>query len=109
MEQDFQLEEGTVEAQSTDDMTDDDIAASLGFMTTLSEQMMNPGQEDDLQEADPATDPMAMQEEKKKIEGDTDGTPAKDEAQDREIAEIRMQLEQLLAEENDTGTKETED
>lgn len=97
--------------QEEHDMSDDDIASSLGFMTTLSEQMMSPGQEDDLQEGGEPTEEQEtseqLEEEQGAIEGDTDGTPKKDAEQDKEIADIKAQLEQLLAQENGTETENT--
>ena len=87
--------------QAGAEMSDDDVAASLGFMTTLTERGMTPPE-----------DPTDMQEDKdeeqESIEGDTDGTPKKDAEQDEEIAQIKAQLEQLLAQENGQETNDTE-
>jgi hypothetical protein len=82
----------------TEDMSDDDIAASLGYVTTLSEQMLPQDEEE----------PAEVQEEENDEEEVEEEPEDKDAAQDEEIADIRKQLEQLLAEENDTETEDTE-
>ena len=89
------------------ELSDDDLAASLGLMTTLSESSMNPeGEETDLQEPGTEGDKEELaQTEEDAIE--TDGTPDKDEAQDAEIADIKAQLEQLLAQENEQETTDS--
>ena len=95
----MELEIAEEENPNQGEMTDDDIAATLGFATTLHEGMMTPPEDPtDLQED--------SEEEQEDIEGDTDGTPKKDADQDKRIAEIEAQLQQLLAEE--TNEPETE-
>lgn len=91
------------------EMSDDEHAASLGYITTLAEGMLP---QDDMntaegEEIDGEVTPGEAVDEKKDIEGNTPGTPKKDEAQDAEIADIRAQLEQLLAQENDQEGENT--
>lgn len=96
------MEEETTQEEMVDisenDLSDDDMAASLGFITTLSEQMMAPGDETDMQE-DSEEDPLA------EIESNTDGTPGKDKEQDDKIAKIEAMLNEMLAQENGTETE----
>ena len=96
-----QLDLGNESAPQQGELSDDDIAATLGFATTLHEGMMTPPE-----------DPTDLQEdsdgEQEDIEGETDGTPKKDADQDKRIAEIEAQLQQLLAEEtNEQDTENT--
>lgn len=98
-------------ADPTSDMTDDDLAASLGYITTLSERMMTPPEEEtDMQEAEP--EPSAPEQEEE-IEEEPEEEPEEDkedvdDAQDKEIEDIKKQLEELLNEENGKETENTE-
>lgn len=78
------------------DLTDDNIAAALGYATTLSEpllsQMMPAGDE--------------TMEEEPEEESDT---MESDDEQDQAIAELRTKIEQLEAEINDEEGTETEE
>ncbi len=71
-------------------LSDDDVAAALGFATTLSEPLL-PQDEMDT-------------EEDEGVET-ADESPETEEAAE---ADIRAQLEDLLAKENDTETEDTE-
>lgn len=86
-----------------DYMSDDDLASSLGFLTTMSEGMMNPAGPTDMQEADPKagedTQPQASPDVKKELDSvqqETDNVNMQ-----AEFDTIKSQLEELLAEEKD--------
>jgi len=103
MEKKIQLEEEAVSPMNSDDMSDDDIAASLGFMTTLSESMLPQPETEGGGEENDMEDDTAV---------DTEGTPEKDSEQDERIATLEAELQRLLNEENNeqetenTGTAE---
>lgn len=71
------------------EMSDDETASALGFITTLSEHLQNSGQEDDEQETDPSED---SKPDKQQPEGKTDSI---DDEQQTEIDDIRRELEEL--------------
>lgn len=83
------------------DLSDDDLAAALGLMTTLSEKQMNPMGEDDLQETDPESN---SEEREEKTEGEVPGGNI-DTQQQKEIDDIRAELEALK---HDTASETTE-
>lgn len=121
MDEEIQLREGTesqMESQDematfdpTADMSDDDIAAALGFHTTLSEPLLpmdemttaedegvETADESGATEMDAVEDPVAEEPE----------DPNKE--QDDEIADIRKELEELKASiEDDDEESETEE
>lgn len=93
-----QLDLGNEEipSQEGEELSDDDIAASLGYMTTLSESMLpQPETEGGGEEGDMEDDTAV----------DTEGTPEKDGEQDERIAQLEAQLEQLLMEEHEPETE----
>lgn len=83
------------------DLSDDDLAAALGFITTLSEAGMEPDSEEptDMQEAEP------MEQETKEPEDKAE--EEHEQTQDEEIAKIKAELEKLLNEEHDKETEDT--
>lgn len=88
------------------DMSDDDMAAALGFITTLGEhthKTMNPEEDPNAQSNTPDEGTGEAPQEQP-----TQKTPEDHEAeQDTEIQAIRTELEQLLAQENGTKTENT--
>lgn len=85
------------------DMTDDDIAATLGFITTLSQQMMAPQEtEESVEEGEgevsSETEEVAPEPVEPEPEVDKD-QEVLSEIKD-EMADIKSQLEQLLKEED---------
>lgn len=78
-------------------MSDDDHAAALGFITSLSEDMLS-------------QDPEANPPEEASMEAPTEEEEPveKDDEQDQEIADIRAELERLLDDEDDQETEDTE-
>lgn len=102
-EEKLQIEIAEEENPQGADLSDDDLAASLGFMTTLSESMLPPPESEGGGEEGDMEDDTAV---------DTEGTPEKDGEQDERIANLEAELQRLLNEENndqeteDTGTAE---
>ncbi len=90
--------------QTHEDMTDDDIAATLGFITTLSQQMMTPpeeGEEEDGETTSGDEEPVA---EETTPEPEVNEPEVKDQQVlgeiRNEVADIKSQLEELLKEED---------
>lgn len=79
-------------ASGDEDMTDDDVAASLGFITTLSQGLL-------------PQDDMTTAEDEETEEPEEEPTEDRDEAQDEEIRKIREELEALK---NEPETEDTE-
>lgn len=90
-------------------MSSDDLASTLGFITTLSQHMFH-GEPEKPQEA-----PKDTPSEPKPKEEPKDDTPPEDpkeeqrhdDEQDKEIENIKTELEKLLQEENGKETKDT--
>lgn len=84
-------------------MSSDDLAAALGYITTLSEHMFHQGQNpvDELQGQ--------SQPQQKEPPKESATETKKDTEQDKEIADIRAQLEKLIADEENEqeGTSTT--
>lgn len=93
--------QGEEMAQLSPEMTDDDVAATLGYITTVSEQMMPkpemegeteemmPTEEEPIQEEEPTEEPVEEKEEEP--EGDLEGKL------DEKIESIVVQkLEEML-------------
>lgn len=105
-EENVQLDLGDSQEQAQHpEMTDDETAAALGFITTLSEQMMTPGEEDDLQEENPEEAPAPVSETETPEEPVEDLEAKKNEARDAEIEAIRKELEVLKQEVEDDDTE----
>ena len=81
------------------DLTPDEHAAALGFITTLGEHahMAQQPQEEPTSEETPQEQKTEPSEEKEPEDHEAE--------QDTEIQAIRAELEQLLAEENKNGTE----
>lgn len=95
------------------EMSDDDLAASLGYLTTLTEASMTPPEEPtDMQEPSPEEQPTEEPaEEVPDPNKEAMETSEVDKRQDEEIASIRAEIEKLLKEEelNDEQEGKTED
>lgn len=93
----------------TNGMSSDDLASSLGYITTLSQHMFH-GEPEQSQE-----DPKGASSESKSKKEPQDDTPPEDpkeeqkhdDEQDKEIEDIKTELEKLLQEENGKETKDT--
>ena len=75
------------------DYSDDDLASSLGFMTSISEKGMNPEGETDMQEEDPEEGV-----EGEKQPQDESKPEDVDSAQTKEIDSIKSEIEAIRAE-----------
>jgi hypothetical protein len=106
-----QQNQDPVNAPPVNGMTSDDLAATLGFLTSISEFHMNQDQQSQDQQQNqqdtqtaPAAPPEAPnQPQDTSMGGDED--KARDDAMEKEIADIRAELEALKQEdtkENDT-------
>ncbi len=96
MEDDLELEV----AAGDEDMTDDDVAASLGFITTLSESMLP-------QDTMDTAEDEAVEAPVEDTAPPAAPAPERDEAQDAEIQAIRDELDELKAEIEDESETET--
>lgn len=115
------MEEEETQFDTTASLTDDDLAAALGFATTLGEQMLpqdEMGMEgEEMQEEE---QPVGREEQgdQKDVEQDErlrniemqleEGVPNREDAADTEIAAIRKELEQLQQEVYGQETEDTE-
>lgn len=78
MEEDLQLQEGEMDES---ELTDDELAAALGFATSLGEASM------------PQPDPMSeLQEEGEEELDDDDSVGSRDGEQDQDIAELERRI-----------------
>lgn len=123
MEDEFILQEDTEmvprvsdEMDPTSEMSDDDIAAALGFATTMGEQVMpqdDMPEEEGMEEANMEEEAPGMGEEvvEEPVAGveEVIETPTQDDVQDQEIKAIRMELERLKGELEDEEDGETEE
>lgn len=95
------------------DLTDDDIAAALGFATTLSEPLlpqdeMDTVEDEEMEIADESVETEEAAEEEPVEEEEVEEEDTDDE-QSKEIEEIRKELEQLQKEVyGDETTENTE-
>lgn len=82
----------------SDTLSEDDIASALGFATTISEPLL-PQDHTDNQQNEPAQ--TADTTHQKGSEVNSSGAQAmnKDEEQDKEIQDIRTELEKLMSQE----------
>lgn len=95
----LQLDMGVQEGTAPE-MTDDDIAATLGLMTTIGEQGMMPQEEEEEGTEEAPEAPKQPQEESKSAGVDSE--------QDKEIKAIREELESLKEEiSNEQETENT--
>lgn len=114
------IEESPEMAQPGPEMTDDDIAATLGFITTLSQQTMFPNQEVDENGEPVEGEEDTAEEVAPEVEEDAGGNEevlaeiqslkenmGVGEEIKAEIQDIKAQLEELLK--DDEPTKETKD
>lgn len=96
-EKELQLEGNEHASEENEELSDDDVAATLGLITSLSEQKMNPMEPTDMQEENPED------EREQKTEEEVPGGNI-DAEQQKEIDEIRAELESLK---NDTASETT--
>lgn len=112
MNEELQLREGSEEQMvandematfdPTEDMSDDDLAANLGFLTSLSESTLPQGDDGEMAEGE------EMQEEEEAVPEEV----VEEEADplEEEVADIRKELEELKASiENEEDTETEED
>ena len=96
----------------TDSLSDDDVAAALGFHTTLSEPLlpqdeMDTAEDEAVETADESPE-TAMAADEELEEEPEEEEPDKDDEQSKEIEEIRKELEALQEEVYGEKTKDTE-
>jgi hypothetical protein len=88
--------------------SEDELAALLGYITTIAEMQSFPGTEEQPDESSPQEEPQeAPKEAPKEEEGDVDTEQeAAIQEIDAELADIRSELEKLKGEESEEDTKE---
>lgn len=99
----------------SDDLSDDDIAAALGFATTLSEPLlpqdeMTTDEDEELETADESSETAVEAEEgpAEEVEEEPEPEEESDDEQSKEIGEIRKELEALQEEVYGEKTENTE-